>query len=63
MAEKLLKYYKYIGENSGLVGQMKLAQMTLTPSAKAAMTPDSPDIVEKFKKAVEEITRKPAPSF
>ena len=34
MAEKLLKYYKYVGENSGLVGQMKLAQATLVPSTK-----------------------------
>ncbi len=61
MAETLLKYYKYVSDQVGLMGQVKLAQATLIPSTKAAMLPDSKDNVDLFKKAVEKITGKTAP--
>jgi len=63
MAEKMLKYYKHVGNINGLAGKMKLAQITKIPSTKAAMAPDSPQNIAAFKKAVQEVTGKPTPSF
>lgn len=63
MAEKLVKYYKYVGDSMGIDGRMKLAQETKTPSLSAANIPDSPENIEKFKKAIHAITGKPAPNF
>ena len=63
MAEKLIQYYKYVKDEAGLDGQMKLAITTKIPSTKAALEPDSPDNIAAFKKAIQDITGKPAPSF
>ena len=63
MAEKLLEYYKYIQENQGFVGKIKLAQLTHIPSVQAAVEPDTPEVIERFKKAIEKITGKPAPNL
>ncbi len=61
MAERLLKYYDYIKQNGGLPAQMRLAMITCIPSTKAATEPDSPANIEKFRKAIKEITGKEAP--
>ncbi|MGQ9608467.1 MAG: hypothetical protein ACUVWN_04140 [bacterium] len=61
MAERLLKYYDYIKQNGGLPAQMRLAMITCIPSTKAVIEPDSPANIEKFRKAVKEITGKDAP--
>jgi hypothetical protein len=63
MAEKLLQYYKYIQDNEGLPGKVKLAQLTHIPSVQAAVDPDTPKVIERFKKAIEKITGKPAPNL
>lgn len=63
MAEKLMKYYKYVQDELGLVGKMKLAKETKIPSVKAAMEPDSPENISRFKEAIENITNKPAPNY
>jgi hypothetical protein len=63
MGEKLLNYYKYIQDNEGFTGKIKLAQLTHIPSVQAAVEPDTPQIIERFKKAIETITGKPAPNF
>jgi hypothetical protein len=63
MAEKLLKYYKYINDHQGLQGKITLAQKTIIPSQRAAMEPDSPENIMIFKKAIAEITGSPAPDF
>jgi hypothetical protein len=63
MAERLLLYYKYVGEKIGLDGKRKLAFATGLPSIIAATEPDSPERIKAFKKAVEEITQQPAPEF
>jgi hypothetical protein len=63
MAEKLMKYYKYASDEVGLQGRMKLAQLTKTPSTKAAIDPDSPETIQKFMDAIAEITGKPAPNY
>ena len=62
MGMKLMKYYDFIAKTQhGIVGKAKLAQMTKIPSTIAASQPDSHENVEKFRKAVEAITGKPAP--
>ncbi len=58
MAEKLLKYYKFVLDQKGLQGKMQLAMKTGVPSAKAALTPDSPDMLKKFEVATQQITGK-----
>jgi hypothetical protein len=63
MGERLLMYYKYIGEKQGLDGKRQLAFATGLPSIIAATEPDTREKLEAFKKAVEEITQTPAPEF
>ena len=63
MGAKLLQYYKYIQDNEGFAGKVKLAQLTHIPSVQAAVEPDAPEVIERFKKAVEKITGKPAPNL
>ncbi len=63
MAEKLLRYYKYLSETNGLAGRIKLAVETKITSIAAALEPDSPENITKFKKAVEKITGKRAPEL
>ena len=63
MADRLMKYYQYISEQSGLSGKVKLAQMTRVPSTKAAVEPDTQETIQKFQEAVREITGKPAPTY
>ncbi len=63
MAEILLKYYKHVSDINGMSAKMKLAAKTKIPSTRAAIEPDSPQNIQAFKEAVEEITGKPAPTF
>ena len=63
MAERLMKYYAYIGQEQGMGAKIKLATATKIPSTKAAMVPDSPENIKVFKDAVEQLTGKPAPNF
>jgi len=61
MADKLLQYYKYISDNMGLTGRTKLAMATKVPSNMAAIADDSPENLATFRRAIEELTGKPAP--
>lgn len=63
MAEKLIKYYAYVFEQKGYAGKVELAMLTKIPAVIAATEPDSAENLEKFKKAVEQITEKPAPVY
>ena len=63
MAERLLQYYKYIGELMGLEGKIKLAQMTKIPSTQAALKPDNKENIQRFREAVEQLTGKEAPIY
>jgi hypothetical protein len=63
MAEALLKYYKYVGDQAGAIGKTQLAMTTKIPSTKAAMAPDSPANLALFRSAVAKITGAPAPTF
>lgn len=61
MAERLIRYYKYVTDEGGMPAKLLLAQETLMPSAKAAVEPDSPENIQLFRRAVEKITKKAAP--
>lgn len=63
MAEKLLKYYAYVGQEKGLGAKIELATATKIPSTTAATAPDSPENLSLFKEAVTRITGKPAPTY
>lgn len=63
MAEKLLKYYRYIYDLKGLEGKLALAKITDIPSLIAAMEPDSEENIKIFKDAVKQVTGKNAPDF
>jgi hypothetical protein len=63
MGEKLLRYYKYVGEVNGTVSKMQLAIETKVPSIKAATEPDTPELIAAFQRAVAKITGKPAPQL
>ena len=63
MAEKLVRYYKYIYEIQGLSGKTLLAQKTKIPSIKAAFELDTPENITLFKQTIEYLTGKPAPDF
>lgn len=63
MAEKLIKYYAYVGKEHGMGAKIKLATATKVPSTTAATAPDSPENLKLFRDAVEKITGQPAPHF
>jgi len=58
MGAKLLKYYDAIKNEAGFQAQMRLAMKTGAASPKAAVLPDSPENLQKFKAAYKEITGK-----
>jgi len=62
MAAKLVKYYQLIEAAGGTKAKMRMAMLTMVPSVVAADAPDSPANIEKFQKAYQEITGKPAPA-
>jgi hypothetical protein len=61
MAERLIKYYKYMADTGGLELKMKLVSVTKVPSTIAAQVPDSPEILDRFQQAIRQLTGKPAP--
>jgi hypothetical protein len=63
MAEKLLRYYKYMKECQGGTGLISLAMQTKIPSTKAALLPDSPESILLFQQAIEKLTGKAAPRY
>jgi hypothetical protein len=63
MAMKLMQYYQYVSEQKGTLGKTQLAMKTKLPSSKAAMEPDTPEILAQFRAAVKEITGKDAPVY
>lgn len=56
MAEKLMKFFEFANAHGGVKAKMRLAMMTSIPSTKAEAEPDSPENLEKFRKAIMEIT-------
>lgn len=63
MAQKLLRYYKFISKTLGTQGKMELARITKIPSMFASIEPDSDKNIQTFKNAIEKITNSAAPEF
>ena len=61
MGQKLLKFYDAIKSDGGFQAQMRLAMKTGLAAPSAATAPDSPENLQKFIKAYQDITGKPAP--
>jgi hypothetical protein len=61
MGKQLLAYYDFVEDEKGLLGKMTLATRTKIPSSKAASVPDDPDVLQRFRAAVREITGKEPP--
>ena len=57
MAEKLVKYYDEANAMGGLKAKMRLAVLTNIPSMKAQSEPDSPENIQKFQKAMQELKK------
>jgi hypothetical protein len=58
MGQKLIEIYKFVADNSGIQGKMKLAIETKIPSTKAAFEPDSEENLDLFKSKAKKITGK-----
>lgn len=63
MADILVKYYQYVAVEAGYIGKLKLAQLTKLPLTRAAMEPDTPELIEAFNRAVAAVTGKPTPDL
>jgi hypothetical protein len=63
MAEVLIKYYKFIREKAGFEGKIDLATTTKIPSTMAALEPDTPENIKKFKEAIKKITGDYPPEY
>ncbi len=61
MANKLIRFYEFAMSEGGPTARMRLAMMTSIPSKKAATVADSPEVIEKFQKAIKQITGKNPP--
>ena len=57
MGVKLLKYYEFAKQKGGFEAQMRLAMKTGISAKKAENVPDSPENIQKFKKALKEILK------
>ena len=57
MGQKLLNCFEEAKKLGGFKAAGKLAILTRIPSIEAKTAPDSPENIEKFKKAMEEIRK------
>lgn len=60
MGQKLKQFYDYVGKLGGFPMQMRLATSTGLTTASAISAPDSKENIEKFRKAVKQITGRDA---
>lgn len=61
MGAKLTNIYTVIKQDGGMRAQMRLAMMMGLPSQMAANVPDTPELLEKFRRAYRDITAKECP--
>jgi hypothetical protein len=55
MGQKLVDYYAKVNEHGGVAAVIKLATKTCVASSLASNVPDSPEMIQKFQKAIKEI--------
>jgi hypothetical protein len=61
MGVKLTSIYTFIKQDGGMRAQMRLAMMMGLPSQMAANIPDTPELLERFRRAYRDITAKECP--
>lgn len=61
MGDVLKSYFEFIKKEGGMNAAMRLAVKTSMTSVTAASTPDSPDLINKFRTAIFEILGKYPP--
>lgn len=59
MGSKLSNAYNIAEREGGMPAKMRLAAVTGIPSGKAATEPDSPDLIQKFESALNQVLGKP----
>jgi hypothetical protein len=57
MGQKLVEYYEKAKQIGGFPAAGRLSLLTKTPSTQAKTEPDSPENIEKFEKAMQEIKK------
>ena len=57
MGAKLAHFYEEAKAIGGLKAQMRLAVLTMVPSAKAESVPDSSEAISKFQDAINQIKK------
>jgi hypothetical protein len=57
LGEKLNQYYQRANSLGGLKAKMRMCILTKIPYPKATRTPDSPENIDKFEKAILEIEK------
>ena len=57
MGQKLVEYYGKAEQMGGLKAKMRLAMITAVSSQKAAETPDSTELIQKFEAAMKELEK------
>ena len=62
MGDKIEKLYDFIQAEGGIPAKMRIAMQTGVPSNKAAATPDSDEVLAKFRAAIKDVIGKDAPA-
>jgi GAF domain-containing protein len=62
MAERLIYFYERANQLGGLMARMRLAILTDLPSTQAALSPDSPDLLQRFEAAFQAVQAEFAPT-
>jgi hypothetical protein len=55
MGDKIVQYFEEAKRLGGLMGQVRLAMLTTVISSKAPTIPDTPDNLQKFREAIEQV--------
>ena len=62
MGQNLVQMYDFVTKHGGPKARMRLAMMTCIASAIAEDTKETPELLGRFRTAVQEITGKQAPA-
>lgn len=55
MGQKIVDYYGKVEKLGGIAAVVKLATKTCVASSMASRVPDSPEMIQKFQKAIKDI--------
>ena len=57
MGQQLMAFYEKAKQAGQFKAQLRLAMLTLVPGEKAKTEPDTPELVQKFQKALDEVLK------